>query len=194
MKNLQKQRGTSSILYQALCIISKPVWIQTRVQSGNAQFGSISVIFFVPCDLENWRMTLKNNRAPLLLCFKRCGWFRSHQWIKTGVTVRKLPIWFKIDEIVPYDLAIWQMTLKNNRTPLLCYFKLCASFRSHEWIQTGVGSGHGTVAVLLPGFAINFILFFFLLLFFICHLCHTYIYDILFHCHNINKLKLNRMK
>ena len=32
----------------------------------------------------------------------------------------------------------WWMTLKNNRAPLLCYFKLCASFRSHWWIQTGV--------------------------------------------------------
>ena len=30
------------------------------------------------------------------------------------------------------------MTLKNNRAPLLCYFKLCASFRTHWWIQTGV--------------------------------------------------------
>ena len=38
----------------------------------------------------------------------------------------------------PCDLAIWRMTLKNNRASLLCYFKLCASFRSHWWIQTGV--------------------------------------------------------
>ena len=30
------------------------------------------------------------------------------------------------------------MTLKNNRTPLLCYCKLCVSIRSHWWIQTGV--------------------------------------------------------
>ena len=30
------------------------------------------------------------------------------------------------------------MTLKNNRAPLQCYFKLCASFRSHWWIQNGV--------------------------------------------------------
>ena len=30
------------------------------------------------------------------------------------------------------------MTLKNNRTPLLCYIKFCASFRSHRWIKTGV--------------------------------------------------------
>ena len=32
----------------------------------------------------------------------------------------------------------WNFTLtfKNNRAPLLCYFKLCAAFRTHWWIQT----------------------------------------------------------
>ena len=30
------------------------------------------------------------------------------------------------------------MTLKDNRTPHLLYFKLCVSFRSHWWIQTWV--------------------------------------------------------
>ena len=38
----------------------------------------------------------------------------------------------------PCDRAIWRMTLKNNRAHLPCYFKLCASFRIHWWIQTGV--------------------------------------------------------
>ena len=38
----------------------------------------------------------------------------------------------------PCDLEIWWMTQKNNRAPLLCYFKLFASFHSHWWIQTGV--------------------------------------------------------
>ena len=38
----------------------------------------------------------------------------------------------------PCDLAIWRMTLKNHRAPLLCYFKLYASFHSHLWIQVGV--------------------------------------------------------
>ena len=34
----------------------------------------------------------------------------------------------------------WNLTddLKNNRAPLLCYYKLYTSFRSHWWIQTGV--------------------------------------------------------
>ena len=34
------------------------------------------------------------------------------------------------------DLEIWGMTLKNNTPPLLCYFKLCASFLSHWWNLT----------------------------------------------------------
>ena len=52
---------------------------------------------FVPCDLEIWWMTLENNRASLLCCFKLCVTFHSHQWIQTGVTVRKRPIWVKFD-------------------------------------------------------------------------------------------------
>ena len=38
-------------------------------------------------------------------------------------------------------LAVWPWNLtddlQNNRAPLLCYFRLCAAFRSHWWIQTG---------------------------------------------------------
>ena len=90
------------------------------------QFGSKLVMF---CDLEIWCMTLENNRAPLLCCFKLCATFHSHRWIQTGVAVRFLE---------PCDLEIWRMTLKNNRAPLLRYFKLYASFRSHRWIQAGV--------------------------------------------------------
>ena len=53
---------------------------------------------FVPCDLEIWWMTLENNRAPLLCCFKLCATFHSHRWIQTGVAVRKRPIWVKFDD------------------------------------------------------------------------------------------------
>ena len=53
---------------------------------------------FVPCDLEIWWMTLENNRASLLCCFKLCATFHSHWWIQTGVTVRKRPIWVKFDD------------------------------------------------------------------------------------------------
>ena len=43
-------------------------------------------------------MTLKNSRTPLLCYFKLCAAFRSHWWIQTGVTVRKRPIWVKIND------------------------------------------------------------------------------------------------
>ena len=44
----------------------------------------------------------------------------------------KLEIFF-----VPCDFTIWRITFKNNRSPLLCYFKLCASFCGHWWIKSG---------------------------------------------------------
>ena len=44
----------------------------------------------------------------------------------------------KLAIFVLCDLEIWWMTLENNRAPLLYYIKLCASFQSHGWIQTGV--------------------------------------------------------
>ena len=53
---------------------------------------------FVPCDLEIWWMTLENNRASLLCCFKHCVTFHSHWWIQIGVTVRKRPIWVKFED------------------------------------------------------------------------------------------------
>ena len=51
--------------------------------------------FLEPSDLEIWRMTLQNNRAPLLCYFKLCASFCSHMCIQTRVTVRKRPIWVK---------------------------------------------------------------------------------------------------
>ena len=84
-------------------------------------------------------MTLKEKRAPLLCCYKLCASFHSHQWIQTGVTVWKHPIWVKINVFfVLCDLEIWPMTLKNNRASFLCYFKLCALFRWNWWIKTWV--------------------------------------------------------
>ena len=52
--------------------------------------------FLEPCDLEIWRMTFKNNRAPLLCYFKLCASFCTHWWTPTGVTIRKRPIWVKL--------------------------------------------------------------------------------------------------
>ena len=134
-----KTIGHSSMLLQALHNFKAIGEFKLKLQSGNAQFLSQNQLLLLPCDLEIWQTTLKNNSAPLLCCFKLCESFHSHQWIQTGVTVRKRQIWVKIDDFfVLRDLKIWQMTLKNNRASPLCYFKLCASFQSHWWIQAGI--------------------------------------------------------
>ena len=54
-------------------------------KSGNGQIGSKSAIFFVPCDLEIWQITLKNNRAPLLCYFKLCASFHNHCPFARGI-------------------------------------------------------------------------------------------------------------
>ena len=69
--------------------------------------------FLEPCDLEIWRMTLKNNRAPLLCYFKLYASFRSHRWIQAEVTVRKRPIWVKIHDFfsrvtLQFDVRPWK--------------------------------------------------------------------------------------
>ena len=109
-----------------------------ELQSGNAQFGSKSTIFWAVWS-RNLTDDLKNNRAPLLCYFKLCASFHTHWWIQTGVTVRKCSILGQIWRFLePCDLEIGQMTLKNNRAPLLSNIKLCVSFHHHMWIQTGV--------------------------------------------------------
>ena len=79
MDDLRKQWSTSSILHQDLCIISKP-WLNSNLSYSPETLNSgQDRHFFVPYDLEIWRMTLKNNRAPLLYCFKLCASFHNHQ-------------------------------------------------------------------------------------------------------------------
>ena len=62
---------------------------------------------FEPCDLEIWRMTLKNNRAPLLSNIKLCALFHHHMWIQTGVLVRKQLSWVLTSVTLTFDLWPW---------------------------------------------------------------------------------------
>ena len=63
--------------------------------------------FLAPCDLEIWRMTLKNNRAPLLSNIKLYVSFYHHIWIQTGVTVRKRLSWVVTSVTLTFDLWLW---------------------------------------------------------------------------------------
>ena len=92
--------------------------------------------YFCPYDLVILWMTLTNHRALSLCHVKIFASFQSHWWIQTGVTVWKCQNWVKIgDFFVPCDLVIRRM---NKRIPPLCYVKLCASFRSQQWIRIGL--------------------------------------------------------
>ena len=129
---------TSSVWRTLLCIILWPSVNWNWSDSPEMPNTCENPRFFVPCELGNWQMTLKNNRASLLYYVKLCASFNSHRWIQTGVspeTPNKGLNWWLFDN---WDIEILQMTLKNNREPLPWYFKLCASFCSHWWTETGV--------------------------------------------------------
>ena len=92
--HLEKQKGTSSMLLQALCSILYPLVNSNQNYSPETpNLGQIRR-FLKPCDLEIWRMTLKNNRAPLLSNIKLYVSFHHHMWIQTGVW------WY----VIPCDL------------------------------------------------------------------------------------------
>ena len=89
--------------------------------------------FLEPGDLEIWPMTLKNNRAPLQCYFKLCASFGSHLWIQTGVTVRKCPIWVKIDDF--FSRVILQCDVRPWKT--LGHLSYVASSFVHHFITIG---------------------------------------------------------
>ena len=96
MDDLEKQQGTSSVLLQALCCISYPLVNSNWSYSPETpNLGQIRR-FLESCDLEIWRMTLQNNRAPLLCHFKLYVSFHTHWWIQIWVTVRNRSIRSKL--------------------------------------------------------------------------------------------------
>ena len=113
MDDLGKQKGISPLLFQALCNISWPLVNSNWSYSPETpNLGQIRR-FLEPCDLEIWRMTLKNNRAPLLFHYKLCASFRNHWCTETWVTIRKRPIWVKIDDFLSrvtlkFDVWPWK--------------------------------------------------------------------------------------
>ena len=53
---------------------------------------------------------------------------------------------------LPCDLEIWQMSFRNISAPLLRIFKLCTSFRTHWWMQTGVTVRKRPISVKIDDF------------------------------------------
>ena len=89
--------------------------------------------FLEPCDLEIWRMTLKNNRVPLLCCFQLCAWFHCHMWIQTGVRVRKRLSWVLNSVTLTFDLWPWPFAW----TSLLTMVITPENFMMIRWWEHG---------------------------------------------------------
>ena len=97
--------------------------------------------FLEPCDLEIWRMTLKNNRAPLLIVIKLYASFHHHHmWIQTGVTVRKQLSWVVTSVTLTFDLWPWPFAWTSLLSLVITseYFMM---IRWWEHSQKGVTDG-----------------------------------------------------
>ena len=89
--------------------------------------------FLEPCDLEIWRMTLKNNRAPLLSIIKLYASFHHHMWIQTRVTVRKWLSWVLTSVTLTFDLWPWLFAW----TSLLSLVVTPENFMMIRWWEHG---------------------------------------------------------
>ena len=92
---------------QALCIISQPSVNSDLSYSPEMLKSGQIWQFFAPYDREFSRMTLKNNRAPLLCSLKLYASFRSHRWIPIWVTFRKWTNWVLASVTLTLDLWPW---------------------------------------------------------------------------------------
>ena len=126
MDDLEKQQSISSMLHEALCIISKPsVNSNWSYSPEMLNFGSKSAIFLS-------RVTLKFDGWP----WKTIGhlFYVATSFMHHFIAIGESKLIYSPEALnsgqnrrffVLCDLEIWWMTLKNNRTPFLCYFKLC---------------------------------------------------------------------
>ena len=94
----------------------------------------------VPTWLEI-RETTEN--ANNLLCYVFISQKKQNKAnLRDLIAATGLVILLKLDSnrrlFSPCDLQIWWMNSQNYRARLLHYIKLCASFHSHQWIQTTV--------------------------------------------------------
>ena len=119
-------------------------WIQTGVTirkcSIRVKIGDFSRLFLAMWDLEIWRMTLKNNRVPLLSNITLCASFHRHMWIQTGVTVRKRLNGVMTSVTLTFDLWPWPFV----RTSCLLMVITPEKFRMIRWqehCEKGVTDG-----------------------------------------------------
>ena len=126
--DLENQKDTFPILRHSLSIISKNSnWSDGPETLNSGQIGDFLAAWprNLTDDLDKQQGNSSIPRQALCVISKpsvNSNWGYSPETSNWGRNR-----WFS----VLCDLEIWLMTLKNNRAPLLCYFKLFASFHSY---------------------------------------------------------------
>ena len=127
--SITRGKDISTDMYLMELSIWKSEKFDSWNQHGQTRFQFLDEKHDIP---QNW--TTQSVRFCLMHCNKTN--------LRDLIAATGLIILLKLDLnrrlFSPCDLEIWWMTPKNNRAPLLCYFELFASFRSHWGIQTGV--------------------------------------------------------
>ena len=93
--------------------------------------------FLEPCDLKIWRMTLKNNRAPLLSIIKLYASSHHHIWIQTGVTVQKRWSWVVTSVTLTFDLWPWPFKLDGWPWKTIGHLFYATSSFVHHFVAIG---------------------------------------------------------
>ena len=107
LMTLKNKKAALSCYFKLCASFNSHHWIQTGITVRKRTIWVKKGDFFVNCDLEIWRMTFENNKAPLPWYFKLSVSFCNHWWIQTWVAVRKRPILVNIGEfLLPVTLKI----------------------------------------------------------------------------------------
>ena len=108
-----------------------------ELQPGNAHLGKNRQCC-AACDLNIWRMTSKITRALLLCHFKICALFCSVAICGFKLELQYSNAQFGSQLSMFWPVWPWNLTDALKDKGNLCHRQLCASFRSHLGIQTGV--------------------------------------------------------
>ena len=123
--------SNSSFVHHSIAINESKLELLT----GNTQFGSKSMIFLFRVALKFQKLSWKTIGHIVCATSNFAYNFIAIGQIKLELQSGNAKFGWKSMIFVPCDLKVGQMTFKNNRSPLLCYFKLCASFHNHQWNQ-----------------------------------------------------------
>ena len=136
--NWKKNRASPLMLCQALFIISKPS-VNSNCSYSPGMLNLSKIGNFLSCvtlkfDVWPWKTIehLFYSTSSFVHHFVAISQFKQ-ELLSGNAHLRS-----KSQFLIPCDLEIWWMALQNYRAPLLCYFKICASFHNHRWIQTWV--------------------------------------------------------